>query len=155
MSIETKIMEIVGKDFAGNDAPPYPRPLYYRCDGNGLLRVETCDRDTQVISSNNDGFEVWFGWGDHWKHHMGEAEVRALFWWLLWEWYAKARWFGLRRPIYYWALRRHVRRFQRRTHRPADPVRCPKCGGPHPFHDPACVVHPDLIQDHNEQEQGR
>ena len=31
---------------------------------------------------------------------------------------------------------------------PADPVRCPKCGGPHPFHDPACVVHPDLIQDH-------
>lgn len=30
---------------------------------------------------------------------------------------------------------------------PADPVRCPKCGGPHPFHDPACVVHPDLIQD--------
>lgn len=37
--------------------------------------------------------------------------------------------------------------------RPADPVRCPKCGAPHPFHDPACVVHPDLIQDHNEQEQ--
>ena len=36
---------------------------------------------------------------------------------------------------------------------PADPVRCPKCGGPDPFHDPACVVHPDLIQDHNEQEQ--
>ncbi len=32
-------------------------------------------------------------------------------------------------------------------HSPADPVRCPKCGGPHPFHDPACVVHPDLIQD--------
>ena len=30
----------------------------------------------------------------------------------------------------------------------ADPVRCPKCGGPDPFHDPACVVHPDLIQDH-------
>ncbi len=33
-------------------------------------------------------------------------------------------------------------------HDSADPVRCPKCGGPHPFHDPACVVHPDLIQDH-------
>lgn len=35
----------------------------------------------------------------------------------------------------------------------SDLVRCPKCGGPDPFHDPACVVHPDLIQDHNEQEQ--
>ena len=34
------------------------------------------------------------------------------------------------------------------TPKPADPVRCPKCGGPDPFHDPACVVHPDLIQDH-------
>ena len=34
------------------------------------------------------------------------------------------------------------------AHEPADPVRCPKCGGPDPFHDPACVVHPDLIQDH-------
>lgn len=33
------------------------------------------------------------------------------------------------------------------AHEPADPVRCPKCGGPDPFHDPACVVHPDLIQD--------
>ncbi|WP_424446432.1 XF1762 family protein [Microbacterium sp. CH-015] len=39
------------------------------------------------------------------------------------------------------------------THRPADPVRCPKCGGPHPFHDPACVVHPDLIQDHTNRTQ--
>ena len=34
----------------------------------------------------------------------------------------------------------------------ADPVRCPKCGGPDPFHDPACVVHPDLIQDHTNGE---
>ena len=41
------------------------------------------------------------------------------------------------------------------THEPGDLVRCPKCGGPDPFHDPACVVHPDLIQDHNEQEQAR
>ena len=36
----------------------------------------------------------------------------------------------------------------RMAQQPADPARCPKCGGPHPFHDPACVVHPDLIQDH-------
>ena len=41
------------------------------------------------------------------------------------------------------------------TQESADPVRCPKCGGPHPFHDPACVVHPDLTQDHNEQEHER
>lgn len=39
------------------------------------------------------------------------------------------------------------------AHEPADPVRCPKCGAPHPFHDPACVVHPDLIQDHTNRTQ--
>lgn len=39
-----------------------------------------------------------------------------------------------------------------RTTGSADPSRCPKCGGPDPFHDPACAVHPDLAQDHNEQE---
>lgn len=39
------------------------------------------------------------------------------------------------------------------AHRSADPSRCPKCGGPDPFHDSACAVHPDLAQDHNEQEQ--
>ena len=35
-----------------------------------------------------------------------------------------------------------------------DLVRCPKCGGPDPFHDPACVVHPDLIQDQTIRSEG-
>lgn len=29
----------------------------------------------------------------------------------------------------------------------AERSRCPKCGGPGSFHDPACVVHPDHTQD--------
>ena len=28
------------------------------------------------------------------------------------------------------------------TYQPDEPSRCVKCGGPAPFHDPACIVHP-------------
>ena len=27
-------------------------------------------------------------------------------------------------------------------HESDEPARCVKCGGPAPFHDPACIVHP-------------
>lgn len=68
----------------------------------------------QIVASDNDGFEVWFGFYDKWNHHIHEREARRLFWWLLFRWFGQARWFGLRRPIYYWALSRHVEQFQRR-----------------------------------------
>lgn len=114
MTLERKIMETVGSEFGGSDAPPFPRPLrYVTYGGKRIIRVDESSADTQVIASNNDGFELWFGWGDRWTHHMRQEEVRALFWRLLWEWYAKARWFGLRRPIYYWALHREVERMKR------------------------------------------
>jgi hypothetical protein len=67
----------------------------------------------QVWTSNNDGFELWMGWDKQWDHHLNQDEVRALFWWILFEWFGRARWFGLRRPIYYWALKRHVAQFKK------------------------------------------
>jgi len=51
---------------------------------------------------------LWVGWPDRWKHYVRDDEVRALFWWLLIRWYGQARWFGLRRPVYYWALRSYL-----------------------------------------------
>lgn len=74
------------------------------------LRFTTPDESDQVIASSNDGHEVWFGYPDQWRHHLQAPDVRRLFWWLLFRWYGQARWFGLRRPIYYWRLRRHLRR---------------------------------------------
>ena len=64
-------------------------------------------REAYVLANNNDGFELWFGTRDRWSHHMSSGEVRTLTRYLLWDWYVKARWLGLRRPIYYWALHRH------------------------------------------------
>ena len=72
--------------------------------------LRTGEPDCETVWENgNDGFELWIGWPHEWKHHVRHDEVRALFWWLLVEYFGRSRWFGLRRPVYYWALRRHVR----------------------------------------------
>lgn len=76
------------------------------------MRHTTRDGAEHVTASNNDGFEVWFGYPDRWRHHIDAHEARRLFWWLLVEWFGRARWFGLRRPIYYWALRRSLARWK-------------------------------------------
>ncbi len=112
------VMDLVGTDTWGDreGRPPEPKALRWRWEGRTFVKLpkdQILRHEYQVVTANNDGSEVWFGWNDAWKNHMNAREVRALTWWLLWEWYAKARWFGLRRPIYYWALNRHVNRFNR------------------------------------------
>jgi len=73
------------------------------------MRTEV-ERDlTHIVASNNDGFEVWFGYPNKWNHHIDQREASRLFWWLLFRWYGQARWFGIRRPLYYWALRGYLR----------------------------------------------
>ena len=115
--IYARIMEFVGQDrFGDGEAmPPEARALRYVVERKSIRRVEQREvAEHQVIASNNDGFELWLGWNSRWDTHLREPEVRALFWWLLWEWFGRARWFGLRRPLYYWALRRHLDRFKKR-----------------------------------------
>lgn len=110
------IVDLIGTGSEYSD-PPEPKPLRYVMRGRKLQRVESSAAEYQIITPNNDGFELWFGWNSRWNHHISEREVRALFWWLLWDWYAKARWFGLRRPVYYWALRRHLNLWRKRMAR--------------------------------------
>jgi len=104
MSVYKAVMAATGNWSGSWKGGPPEAPTLRTTGGHGA---------EHVIASNNDGFEVWFGYPNKWNHHIDQREARQLFWWLLWEWFAKARWFGLRRPIYYWALRRHVAEFQR------------------------------------------
>jgi hypothetical protein len=113
MSVYDRIMDATGTERGGGmKVPPESRTVYYSEDGTGR-EVPRGTREAYVLSSENDGFELWFGTPDRWYHHMNQREVRLLTRYLIWEWYVKARWLGLRRPIYYWALHRHVRRFRR------------------------------------------
>ena len=73
---------------------------------------EGCEK---VVASNNDGFEVWLGSPDRWAAHYRAEDIAKITRWLIVEWYIKARWLGLRRPIYYWALHRYVVNFKRQS----------------------------------------
>lgn len=111
-----RVITYTGIDFGGGARrPPEAKTFRYVVDNDGLHPVTNTADEYQVFASNNDGMELWLGYRDQWKYHMSTPEVKALFWWILWEWYVKARWFGLRRPIYYWALRKSIRKSKKNT----------------------------------------
>ena len=58
----------------------------------------------------NDGFELWIGMGYEWHTHMPRKQVRSLALFILWS--DVRLWFGLRRALWYWALRRKVRKYK-------------------------------------------
>lgn len=104
MNIARTILNLVGShDETYRSAPPFAPTLH----------VEAEEGLRHVFASNNDGFELWMGYPNEWRFHIRHEEVRRLFWWLLFRWFAQARWFGLRRPIYYWALTREVASLRR------------------------------------------
>ena len=111
MSKFHKVMEIVGTDWCGSANPPESRTLYHE----GGREVAQPTDESYVISSNNDGCELWFGTRHRWYFHMNQREVRLLFKYLLVDWYIKARWLGLRRPIYYWALHHEIASWKKRS----------------------------------------
>lgn len=111
--IYERVMAWVGTEWCGNNGPPEPPSVYYSTDGSARV-IPRGTEDAYVLASNNDGFELWFGTPHKWYHHMNQREVRLLTRYLLWDWYVKARWLGLRRPIYYWALRKHLDRWRKR-----------------------------------------
>jgi hypothetical protein len=117
-SFDKWIMHRTGSTALGMEGNvPEAKAFRYRMARQKVIPLKGQDRSKgyQLFASNNDGFELWFGWDNHWNYHINQYEVRALFWWILWEWYAKARWFGIRRPVYYWALRRHINRNRKKA----------------------------------------
>lgn len=68
------------------------------------------DNDYQIATTdNNDGFELWLGSPHEWHVFYSAPDARRLAWFVLWEWWAKSTWFGLKRAIYYWLLRNEIK----------------------------------------------
>ena len=62
-------------------------------------------------TDNNDGCEIWLGFRrGKWNVFYNQQEARKLAWFILWTWWAKGTWFGLKRKIWYWALHEQVTR---------------------------------------------
>jgi hypothetical protein len=61
-----------------------------------------------VVHVSEDAFTLWIGSQDEWAFHMSRTEARKVAWFILWRWWIVGEWFGLRRAVWYWALRRIV-----------------------------------------------
>lgn len=75
------------------------------------------DRPMYTANTSNDGSEIWlcYSHGGGWLVHFRQQDARQLAWFILWTWWGKSTWFGLKRRIWYWALRRKVSRMKRKN----------------------------------------
>ena len=60
-----------------------------------------------VAGTSNDGFDMNIGYrdADRYSLSLRHEEARSLAWFILWHWWARGTWFGIKRRIWYWALR--------------------------------------------------
>lgn len=70
----------------------------------GALDVEDGEPVLGAVTVN-DGYDLLVSY--RWPSDIVDLqhwEARQLAWWILWDWWAKATWFGLKRRLWYWAL---------------------------------------------------
>ena len=95
-----KLMRWFGDEWGGNTCPP----------GDNLrLEYGPLDegRPCYVALVNEGAASLWIGYPDRWLTHMTRSDARKLAWFILWRWWVRSEWFGLRRKVWYWALHRY------------------------------------------------
>ncbi len=110
-SLESRLYDLLGHEWAGSTVPP----------GDHLnMRLRDYGRDDRgrevyyVAATSNDGFDLWLGKSYEWDTFMSAPEARRLALFILWRWWARGTWFGLRRRLWYWLLRRRIARHHAR-----------------------------------------
>lgn len=88
----------LGDDYGGSPSPPgvVCHLEFGGCDDDGL--------PTEIATTNNDGFELWLGWRSEWHVFYKAKDARRLAWFILWTWWVKGTWCGLKRWLWYRAL---------------------------------------------------
>lgn len=112
----------LGPDYGGTPSPPGTECslIFGEPDDDGdPLHIAT--------THNNDGFELWLGYRlGKWHVFYPDREARKLAFFILWDWWAKATWFGLKRKIWYWALNVEVGKLPSLPEAPQPPARRPR-----------------------------
>lgn len=94
----------LGDDWGGNPSPPgtAPKLVFGEPDDDGEpMHIAT--------TYNNDGFELWLGYRKgRWNVFYRDNHARRLAWFIIWDWWIKSTWFGLKRKIWYQALHYRV-----------------------------------------------
>lgn len=69
------------------------------------LRLEIIDDNLKyIIATTNDGYDLFIGYPDEWLFNCSAKSARKIAKFIIWDWWIKSTWFGLRRYIWYWAL---------------------------------------------------
>lgn len=104
--IADTIYKSLGTDFGGSPSPPAATyTLYF----GGKIKNGKAPADPEMVAQVlNDGFDLYVGYPSEWLINMKETGARKLAWFIIWTWWIKGTWFGLRRVIWYWALHRRV-----------------------------------------------
>lgn len=94
------IHDVLGDEWGGSPSPP-----------GSVQRLEFGEVDSGTgkpsylaTTYNNDGCEVWLWWAGKWAAFYREKDARRLAWFILWNWWARGTWFGLKRWIWYKSL---------------------------------------------------
>ena len=93
------IIDWLGDDFCGNKTPPGQQ-----------VRLERPLSGVYVADYHEDGGTLWIGYSDQWLVHMGGAESLRLARFIIWQYWIRATWLGLKRRIWHWALSRDLDR---------------------------------------------
>ena len=101
-TLEQHIYHWLSDEWCGNDVVPASTLSH---------EIERFDGDTyKVASILDDGFALYLGYSTEWKFNITRSQARSLAWFIIWDWWVKGEWFGLRRRAWYWLLRRRVNR---------------------------------------------
>jgi len=92
------INEKFGDEWGGSPSPP---------GVNAELDFGEIDNGRPMFVARtypDDGAYLWLGTHNKWHVFYSAKDARRLAWFILWTWWAKGTWFGLKRKIWYWAL---------------------------------------------------
>ncbi len=97
MSVHDWIYKNLGSEACGNTVAPgdwmdLQPPLQY----------------PPVVHVSEDAWTLWIGTATEWHTHMSRGDAHRLAWFILYRWWIRAEWFGLRRRLWFWALRKRL-----------------------------------------------
>ncbi len=95
------ILNALGDDFCGNKAPPGQQ-----------VRLEKPLSGVYVADYHDDGGTLWIGYSSEYLVHMSIGESLRLARFILCQFWIRATWCGLKRRIWFWALRRDIARWK-------------------------------------------
>lgn len=103
------LMRLAGDDFGGSPCAPGDQASVHLRDYP--------DGDYYVASVSEDAGTLWLGYRDKYSTLLGRNEALKLARFIVWRWWIRGEWFGLRRRVYFWALRRNIAQWRARNRR--------------------------------------